>query len=196
MRFILDVLEGNLNFALHLSPEAYPQLEREWLEDLKKCSAYLIWEARGRGFDLDSGLSNYHAACKWIVERLTDRDMKMPEQEFETVRKHIESQLLNSGKLDTSKNSVRELISTKARRLHNLRRDTPAEENWFLAENQIRMYYENIMPAVEGNPESIRQIIRAIEPAQVDFRLYHIVNCLEITLITYFVNVNMDIIQI
>jgi hypothetical protein len=194
MCFISDILEGNLNFALRLSPEAYPQLEREWLEDFKKYRAYLIWEARGRGFDLDSGLSNYHAACKWIAERLMDRDMKMPKQYFETVRKHIESQLLNSGQLNSSKNGAHELIKTKADHLHKLRRYTPAEENWFLAENQVKMYYENIIPAVEGDPESVRQIIHAIEPAKADIRLYHIVNCLEITLATYFVNI--DILQI
>jgi hypothetical protein len=195
MRFISDILEGNLNFALRISPEAYPQLEREWLEDFKKHRAYLIWEARGRGFDLDSGLSNYHAACEWIVERLTDGDMKMPEQ-FEAVRKYIESQLLNSGKLDTSKSGTHELIGTKARRLHQLLRDMPAEENWCLAENQVKIYYENIIPAVEGNPENVRQIICAIEPAQVNLRLYDIVNCFEITLVTYFVKVNMNIIQV
>jgi hypothetical protein len=194
MRFISDILEGNISFALRIPPESYPQLENEWLEDLKKYRAYLIWEARGRGFDLDSGLSNYHAACKWIVERLTDHDMKMP-KEFEKARKHIENRLLKNGKLDISKNGARELISTKARHLHYLRRDAPADENWVLAENQVKLYYENIIPAVEGDQESVRQIIQAIEPTKLDdFSLYYIVNCLELILVTYFVNI--DIIQI
>jgi hypothetical protein len=195
MRFVSDVLEGNINFALRIPPESYPQLEREWLEDFKKHKAYSIWEARDRGFDLDSGLSNYHAACKWIVGQLTDRDRKMPKESFANVQEYIQGQILTAGILDISKRHAHELVTTKARRLHYLRKDNSPNENWLLAEKQAKLYYENIIPAViQGDQESIRQIADAIEPAKIDLTFYQLVNCFEITLVAYFVN--MDTFQV
>lgn len=79
------------------------------------------------------------------------------------------------------------LIRKKARRIYETTGFTSTDHNWMLAETYVKMFYENIIPAVEQNDrEKVLRVLKAFQYSKTSGFL--IKNCFEVALAIYFLN--------
>jgi hypothetical protein len=82
------------------------------------------------------------------------------------------------------------LIEKKAYRIFETTGSTNSYTNWIHAETYVKMFYENIIPAVETkNREKILRVIKAFQYSKLNRFL--IINCFETALGIYFLDPNV-----
>jgi hypothetical protein len=178
------VLENKINLGRQLESRSYCRLEREWLSSVEKLKAYFVWERRevppGPGFET----VDYYAACEEIRRSLVEPDAKASLEDFEDVREYLEASYLTKGKFDVHKgDSARRLQEEKANRISTIVGGHDPDQHWFEAETYLRLYYENIIPAVIGDSkssvESTLMVLKAFQFSKSAEKQFLIINAFE-----------------
>jgi len=196
-----EILDGKINFAYKIDNNLYSYLEKIWLRDVKEFKAYLYWKGKGAPYQNNEQMdADYFEACKKIRQKLIDSNIKAPLDYFSEVKDYLETNYLDvEGKIDIEK--ADELIERKARRIWEVRKGIFEKEvNWYIAETYVRMFYENIIPAVmKINQEkefvptkcSIAQILKAFQFSKHPENRFLIINCFEAAIAIYFLDPNI-----
>ncbi|MGD0225856.1 MAG: hypothetical protein ABSF71_26285 [Terriglobia bacterium] len=183
-----EVLYGTIDFVRQVGPESYWRLETQcWLAEVKRATAYSIWEGRGGGWDPRRAMGDYYAACDKIRGRLLDTHIKASQTDFEPLKGYIEDRYLTNGKITESKSPAQELIAAKAKRLSEADRRESALENWLRAKTYVAGFYENIIPAVMNDRgENVRRVMDAFKSCGTGESRDLIINCFETAIAIYF----------
>lgn len=188
--FALDVLRGRVNMARHFASASYPYLEHVWLDDVKQLRAYLIWK-QGNGVGEERAHGCYMKACEELNGILFNPCIKAGLPEFLPITEYISNNLLHRGELDCGKPATRALIQKKAWCVWRCtgKSDEREKQNWEEAEQYVRRFYGNIVPAVEKrDPASIQRVLEALKTGHGLGYRYHVVNCFEAALLIYFLD--------
>lgn len=171
----LKIIDGEIEFT-DIESGDYPILEDVWLTQIKRFKAYYIWERN----KTKSAEDSYDQAGHDIREKLL-REPPRSLAQFEPVRHYVETNCLCSdGTLDDRKPGLNMMLSAKARRIYETRGETNKEINWFRARLYVRMFYENIIPAVtEKNKTATLAILKAFQFSKSRQNRYLIINALE-----------------
>jgi hypothetical protein len=185
-----DVLDARIDLALQLSVDGVEFLEGVWLDDVKRLKAYLSWEATRPDGSLDDPHRNYDHACREIHRRLLDRTIKAGAESFAPIANWLRDEVLDAGRINTAtRPCAHALIERKARRLWECTKCEDFNVNWLLAEQYVRKFYENLIPAVLGQDRIAIETVLAATAANPRTQTNcEIVNALEVALVTYFFN--------
>ena len=188
-----EILDGKINFAKRLSSLSYYRLEKYWLKDIKDFRAYFVWQNRGGEFNDKDREKDYLLACDHIRDMLVNDQIKALPIEFGEAKQYLERQYLNGSKVDEGK--AREIIKIKANRLAELQgnKEDHSFIDWVDAVTYVKMFYENIIPAVlDGDADAVLAILKAFQFTRIDqmqhITKHHIVNCFEVAIATYFIS--------
>lgn len=196
--FASEVLEGKINFVTRISSESYWRLEEIWLEEVKRLQAYFEWQRKDNKSPFLEREKDFFGACNHIrKDLLINPDMKAPLSKFNEVKSYIQENYLGQdGKLrfPNEGTKVHELISKKANRIHEAAKTTKPNTNWFCAEMYVKMFYENIIPAIEEkNEEKILRVLKAFQYSNMNYFIVNTINCFETSLAICFLD--QDIIK-
>ncbi len=202
--FASEVLDGFPNFAGRIGPESYWRLEDVWLKEVKRIRAYFIWQSEGKKlFDSTVEKDHYRRACAHIREMLVDERIKAQANEFGPAKAFLETQYLTNGKIlhdgsDEKSVRARVLISIKARRIAERRQKVERDyvhskynddANWIRAESYVRLFYENIVPAVLNKDRtSTLRVLKAFQYSKEPDNCWWVINCFETALAIYFLD--------
>jgi len=185
----IEFIDGHINFITEIGPESYYWLENIWLKGIKLIKAYLIWKNEGERLWAGTDRDDYFEACDRIRLRLVN-PRKGTKDDFEKIKSYLEKNYLTNGKLDKLKDNTKKLINTKRDRINNILGKN--EKNEERAEEYIRMFYENIIPAVidgeEGNRDNVLDVLKAFEFSKAPMNRYIIINCFEAAVAINFLN--------
>lgn len=186
------ILQGEIDLALQVEPEIYWHLENLWLMEVKKSFAYLNWLKRLRVQESGDDYTDYLRACQHLRDMFINKDLKAPKEGFLKARSYIEKQYLSEGKIDTNKPATEQLIRKKANRIWQTTGRTDEEGNWQEAQTYIKLFYENIIPAInENNSENIFNILRAFQLSEGSENQFLVVNLFEAALAINFIDSSM-----
>ncbi len=151
--------------------------------------AYRIWEKRKDKSNPEDAESDYFQACDHIDGMLFNSHIKASRNDFKEVKKYIENRYLTGGKTEYTKSNLVTLVRIKAHRIWEGTGETDEVNNWLLAEKYIKMFYENIIPAVmkKNCEEHILMVLKAFQFSKAH-NCYHIINCFEKALAIYFLD--------
>lgn len=186
--FTSEVLLGRVNMPQHFGPDSYTYLEQAWLDDTKKLLAYLAWEEQN-GWGLERAYRRYTNACKELNDVMFASQIKAGLGDFVQIAEYLGNNFLDRGTLDGGKPAVRDLIAKKAWCIWSCtgKSDQRTKQNWKDAESFVKKFYENIVPAIEENDvERATAVLAALKTGDQEGYRYHIVNCFEASLLTYF----------
>ena len=136
----------------------------------------------------------YVQVCDEIKQKVVDSSIKVSAAAFKEVKEYLrEHHLFNDqGKRDTGDEVVKACIRRKAQRLGDMNVGASDLACWLWAEAYVRQFYENISPAVEGNPSDFSKVVQVVN---VILSLQNsppfsssMVNCFEAALGIYFLN--------
>jgi len=196
--FASEVLNGKINFAQRIAPESYDLLEEIWLRDVKLLIAYFEWVKDKRLFVQHD--RNFYDASNHIRLLLVDDGMKAQREEFYMAKDYLQKKYIDINMSEDNKNNftmkqgpeVHQLIEKKAHEIFETTGSTDSHRNWIYAETYVKMFYENIVPAVEENDkEKVLRVLKAFQYGRMNGFL--IINCFETALAIYFLD--PDIIQ-
>lgn len=187
--FALEVLEGRLHLTRRLGPEAWPQLEKMWLSDVKRTKAYLLWEERGEDAP-DRHRSDYENACAILRRRLVDEEAKAPAHDFDAVERYLRERFLSSrDQFDENKPAARQLLNQKAQRISETSPDRDPDGDWYNACEYSRMFYDHILPAVrKKDQDATLSVLQAFQFSRAPENRYLIIDCFEAGLAIYFLD--------
>lgn len=187
VEFATKVVDGEFNFARQLKSGSYKHLEQTWLGDVKKLKAYHISQTEAAGADRDDPERHYYRACDELHERLIDPSIKGTLKEFEEARAYLNAAYLTDGRVEKSNPGAEALKSAKAERLALACGDPDDRRNWRRGEAYVRMFYENIIPAVEEeDPEATLLVLKAFQTSGDFGARYALINNFEAALALYF----------
>lgn len=154
-----DVLDRSPELT-SLPPSAYEQLEKCWLEDIKRLRAYLRWTQRGAGSNEGLSTDDWQGSCDDVWALIVRGGAKLPISMFDPVRHYLMAMYLPEGRMDEEK--LKPAIAAKATRLWQ---EGSADDvlNWVTAEGYVRQFYGNILAAVEGDAGACRQVAVAVD---------------------------------
>jgi hypothetical protein len=191
--FALEVLEGGIDLARDLGPTSYWRLEREWLSEVKRTKAHLMWESRAEK-QTERGHWNhedyYFEVCRQLRAMLTARDRKAGAESFEFVREYIRDRYLDAdGNFDPGKEESEKLLDAKASRIFKVGAGQGAAVDWRHASTYARMFYANVIPAVEGKDEErTLLVLKAFQYSKAIANRFLITNCFEAAIAIYFLD--------
>lgn len=195
--FASEVLDGRINFASRIASESYIRLENIWLKDVKLLQAYYRSIKRGKTNN-SFHIEDYFEVCKHIREELlTGSIIKGHSNEFteaeDYLQKHYVEKINNKYQLKPiirdSENKLYNLINYKAKRISEV--DTTEnrtdKDDWYNAETYVKMFYENIIPAVlEKNEEKTLRVLKSFQYSKTN--RFFMINCFETALAIYFLD--------
>ncbi|MDD5269263.1 MAG: hypothetical protein PHO08_19470 [Methylococcales bacterium] len=176
--------EDNVQFN-QLDPECYQHLELTWLDEIKKLTAYFIW----LGVSQTSHVDNYLEACNKVNYLLLNREPQ-PSQLFSDAHTYInEKYLTTEGFFDEKKKKAISEIEARSHRGWEINNSLSPIDNWLNAKNYLKVFYENIIPAIEDKSKiHISNIIRAVYDDKKSADPYRIVSCFEVILMINFLD--------
>lgn len=191
----MSVLTGGINLVYNLGLEAYHQLEKIYLEDIKRLDAIHIWQNRGGGWGLDEMKDDYQQACRRLNQMMYNPKIKAPAADFSYISAYLMNTYNIGGNTISPGDALWDLIQVKAGKLweHKGCPEQSAEqmnEDWSLAEEFVRKFYLNIIPAIEGKTNTTKQqSIKEILPVLNGiWRQSDIINCFEAAVTIYFLD--------
>jgi hypothetical protein len=194
VEFTYQVMDGEIDFVRQISAKSYPQFERIWLREVKHFRAYQLWEEkleqRGHDWNPVMAADDYYTACEEIRRMLINREIKKPAKDFEEVKAYLESQYLKNGIVDEqSSPEAKVLLAKKAYEASQSSGEEDELKNWEVASSYVRLFYENIIPAVTDDDfEKTWLVLKAFQyNAQLGNR-NRIINSFEVILAIYFLN--------
>ena len=204
----LDILNGTINFAGRISSDSYPRLEKIWLAQVRELIAYLGWERNGGVIGDPHTSEHYVKAWTDLKMRLLEPTIKATVSEFGEAKRYLEKnyviQVGTHYKIDhnkLNKAGYLNIIQIKSNRIREVAgqwdsdRNWDNDRNWFDAETYVKLYYENIIPAVMGDTESAQKVIDAFDYSMKSgtgsfYRGAHrIINVFEMALAIYFLSI-------
>jgi hypothetical protein len=189
-----DILEGKINLAGRISSASYWRLEKVWVQDIKKLSAYFLWESRGREIDQDLEKADFIKASDDTRKLLINEGIKAQKSEFGEAKTYLEERFLSleDGSLDSESNVVKSLISLKAQKIQEETGCADFDRNWKASKFYVDLFYRNIISAVinKDSEDGVLAVLKAFQYSQHgnDGKPYHIINAFEAALIIYFVD--------
>ena len=169
---------------MDLDPACYPQLEKAWLQEMKKVRAYFIWEQENQS----NATLNYLRVCDSLNAALLERTT-LSESLFINVRDYIEKKYLTgNGTLDETRKEVTVEIDARAHRAWEFNPKTSEIEYRPIVKKYLEGFYENIIPAV------VKKSTVHVEKIFQSFRNetgpdpYGIVSCFEVVLALVFLD--------
>jgi len=182
---ISEILDGRIHFTRDVAQTSYWRLEDCWLQNVKDRKAYLLWLARGQGFDMRAAERDYADATREVELRLFDASVKASIAEFSPVRNYINENYLSDGRIDARKPQVQALIRSKAARLLS-ENPTKGASNRLLAVHYVFEFYENIIAAVQDDSlQHVRRVVHILRLGSGK-RDDTAVNCFEMAIAIYF----------
>ena len=203
----LEILDGNINFARRINSLSYPRLEKVWFSEVRELIAYLDWEndagALADPHDVDHNLK----AWEDLKNRLLDSKIKKPLSEFGETKRYLEENyvtqigdryLLDDEKLETA--GAYNIIRLKSDRIRKVAGQWDADRywdhdrNWKDAKTYVQKFYENIIPAVNGDVKSAEKVIEAFNfslKSNTGFTYegaWRIINSFEMAVAIYFIS--------
>ncbi|MEO2027183.1 MAG: hypothetical protein ABGZ23_15020, partial [Fuerstiella sp.] len=119
--------------------------------------------------------------------RLTDPEIKADASAFGHIAQWLRAEFLNDGRLCAAKPLCHATIERKARRLWERTESKDAAENWRRAEEYVRDFYENLLPAiVESDQLAVASVLSAAAPCPETGASCELVDSLEVAIVTYF----------
>lgn len=189
IEFASQVLDGEIDFVRQIASQSYPRLERIWLREVKHLKAYSIWEGRGGGLDAWHKDSDYFQACDQIREMLVAKPIKKTSFDFKEAKAYLETKYLDKkGRLDPVK--AKPLLAERAYFVWEAGvEDLGPEGNHYVGEKYLKMFYENIIPAIiEDDFDKTLTVLEAFEFSNRLGNRYRIINCFEVAVAIYFLN--------
>ena len=203
----LKILEGTINFAYRINSRSYTRLEKIWFSEIRELITVLDSENDGEVLADSHTIDHYLEAWKAVKNRLLDPKLKKPLSDFGEARRHLEehyvtrngdSYVLDDNKLE--KAGDYNIIRLKSDRIRKVAAqwDTDRywdhDRNWTDAKIYVQKFYENIIPAVQGNVKSAKKVIEAFNysmkssAGNSDKDALKIINSFEMALATYFIS--------
>ncbi len=178
----LKVLEGEIPISV-LSSSSYKMLEGVWLKDVKQLKAYYIWKENESSAEEE----NYHEASRAIC-RLLRLGIRDDPSAFGPLKGYLLDRYLceDGRQLDPKKEWP--LIQPKAQRIWETRGEPDQDLNWHRAQSYVKLFYENILPAVEGSRESTKSVLKAFQFSKAPRNRYLIINSFEVALAVRFLD--------
>jgi hypothetical protein len=131
------------------------------LQEVKKVRAYFTWKD---GYSTGNAAEDYYQVCKSIHDIFVDPRIKAALRDFEEPKVYLETCYLTEGRINKAKPGTKNAIARKALRIYEVTGQADAVKNWLRAEKYVRLYYENIIPAVtEKDPGKTRQVLEAFQ---------------------------------
>ncbi len=157
-----DILDRKIDFVLQIRSESYADLvEPAWLQEVKKIRAYFTWKD---GDSTGSAAEDYYRACERIRDMFIDPGIKASPRDFEEPKVYLETRYLTEGRINKAKPGTRNSTARKALRIYEATGQANAVKNWLRAEEYVRLFYDNIIPAVtEKDPDRTRQVLEAFQ---------------------------------
>jgi hypothetical protein len=192
--FALKVLEGEIHLTRRLQPASYWRLEDIWLSEVKRTKAFLNWERNliqklpeSRQWSPDD---YYFEACRRLRKRLADEEHKARAADFALVREYIRDRYLdNDGNFSPGTDKSEKLLRAKAQQIFEVTGGQGAGADWHHACTYSRMFYENIITAVEAkDEESTLVVLKAFQYSKAPEHRYLIINCFEAAVALYFLD--------
>jgi hypothetical protein len=198
---VSDILDGFPNFAGRIAAKSYWRLEEVWLKDVKRIRAYFIWEGEGKKV-FDPEEKNYDRACEHIRDMLV-KSVKAQAIEFGVAKAYLEGRYLTGGRVvhegaGEKCASAKVLIATKAERIRARRKKTEWNyvegsqndlTNWLRAETYMKLFYENIIPAVVNKDQmSVLRVLKAFQYSKAPENCWWVINGFETALAIYFLD--------
>lgn len=156
--------------------DTYPVLETVWLKDIKSMGAYLQWKGTGT---TDTASNYYHATD--IIRGIFHNHPRHTTSHFGNIKKYIEDKYLVNGKFSSRKSKeATNLVRQKAERIWEMTQYPKPTVNWHRAEYYTKLYYENIIPAIERNdPFSMANVLKAFDYSKTETNHFIIMNAFE-----------------
>jgi hypothetical protein len=187
--FASEVIMGRFNLASRISPKSYKRLENIWLREVKRLMAFFKW--RKDGFVFSDPDKYYFDACNHIRDMLIDKTIKARLSEFDEVKNYIQEHYLGEGHRHLPKERTPELnrlIERKSYQIYETTGSTDSHRNWMQAETYVKMFYENIIPAVveSDKDKRIHRVLKAFQYSKMNG--FSIINCFETAIAIYFLD--------
>lgn len=181
----LFFLNRDLKFNL-IDSSCYKVLEDTWIESVKQHLAYFAFlNANNKLTQEDENY--YYEGCETIRQYLFNYP-KLPLKDFKIVQDYLNQHYLKDNKI-IKNDFTEELIAKKARRLYEITGNTNKKENWFRAELYVKMFYENIIPAVTTmNIQNISNILKAFEFSKSKENRFYFINAFEVAIAIFFLD--------
>lgn len=194
IRFADEVLEGRISLATNVPTAGYALLADCWLNTVKRHRAYFLWRQHEASENSWDEKRYYYRVCEYLRQRLVDRSIKAQPEQFGKIGDFLEASYLTNGRLDREKDKTRALLGAKAGRIWlrtGARQQTVAEQSrdWHDAEVYSRLFYDNIIGAVEDrDSDKILAVLKALQFTP-DFHTGHyVINCFEAAIALYFLD--------
>jgi hypothetical protein len=196
--FAMEVLAGEIHLTRTLRPRSYGNLEGEWLSDVKRTKAYLMWERcvleQQRDRQAWSPDDFYFEVCKQLRERLAPGKDKAEPVDFAPIRDYLREHYLDAvDKLAPHREDSDRLLRAKAHQIFAAGAGQGADADWYHACAYARMFYDNIIPAVEAKSQEERAettllVLKAFQYSKAPENRYLIINCFEAAVAIYFLD--------
>jgi hypothetical protein len=142
-----------------------------WLDDIKEFIAYQMWYACRPTHGIWNTESQkealYLEGCHKIHDWLTSASIKYknPHSEFVVAKQYIQTHFLKpGGEIDLDAEETEIAVRRKAERMREVGRSISEPQNKAAAQDYVKNFYENIIPAVEGAKtnavESVLEVLR------------------------------------
>ena len=182
----INFMEGGMPF-LDVKPNSYFLIENVWLEEIKQFKAYCIWEN-----GLSNGREKDYLSASAELRSLFINSAEADINEFNIVKEYIKNNFLSFDLvLDENKIAVKNLLNLKANRLSNIdfvgnaRYDVNLER----AKMYSKMFYENIIPAIEfKNKNSILELIKFFQIGKSFRNNLDVINAFEVIIAALFLD--------
>jgi hypothetical protein len=207
--FSADILYKKEEFNSLFYPASFSRLEKIWLHDIKELKAY--FRSMDSEHNTNSPEKNFLDVCDEIRERLVNKNIKASFSDFEAVKKYLQENYITVDNMllpEKGKTKLYKLINKKAQRIYDMRTNPQRNHDitqqkladktqwelekmdWRLAETYVKMFYENIVPAVEKKDrEKTLRVLKAFQYSRQQELL--IKNCFEVTIAIYFLDADI-----
>lgn len=196
--FAHDLLYHGRDWTGDVDFDVFDQLRDAWLDEVVELDAYLIWRTTKRVFQIsETERRADYLTSRGIFERRlreakrAEFSTKMKLREY-LVARYLDENSLRLAQEKTPSNMKRihidALTENKAKRIYALTARADADNNWYDALKYVRMFYENVVPALtEKDPAAKKALVDTFTMRDGNFYYSAIANCFEAAVLMYFI---------
>lgn len=192
---VIEILDGNINFAHNISEQSYSMVENLWIDEVKQAKAKRLLDQLSRKLPEDSQAC-YFQVCEVYRQSLKGGDIKESPAYFKNARAYLERRYLVSVEnfgIDSTNDGIKHLIIKKAERICQVTGGVSNHmECWHHAKMYVEMFYQNIVAAiVNQSMDATLAVLTAFEYSKRPEHRFKIINCFEAALAIYFLQPNL-----
>src|SRR5512132_1710202 len=196
--FAHDLLYHGRDWTGDVDFDVFDQLRDAWLDEVVELDAYLIWRTTKRVFQIsETERRADYLTSRGIFERRlreakrAECSTKMKLREY-LVARYLDENSVKLAQERTPSNMKRihidALTENKAKRIYALTARADADNNWYDALKYVRMFYENVVPALtEKDPAAKKALVDTFTMRDGNFYYSAIANCFEAAVLMYFI---------